>query len=124
MKPINVGDRLPKAVSCYQLSTRIRLQLIEFLVKAVPSEFPNTQGVDETISCCTQTDSKAPLLKITLTQLIEHGESELVPTQKLHPYILVPLVQKVTLQATKAESKHPLRHKPFVPQWSPPCKIC
>ncbi|KAL6067809.1 hypothetical protein STEG23_026930, partial [Scotinomys teguina] len=38
-----------------------------------------------------QTDSKDPLLKTTLTQLIEYGEVELVPTLNLYPCVLVSL---------------------------------
>ena len=38
-----------------------------------------TQAVVRTIGCSSQTDGKAPVLKITPTQLTEHGEVELVP---------------------------------------------
>lgn len=43
-----------------------------------------THAVVRTIGCSPQTYDKAPLLKITHTQLTEHGEVELVPTQSLH----------------------------------------
>lgn len=42
-------------------------------------DFQTTQAVSKTIGCSPPTDSKVPLLKTTPTQLIEHGETELVP---------------------------------------------
>ena len=43
----------------------------------VPWKSPNKPV--KTIGCSPQTDSKAPLPKTALTQLIEHGEVKLVP---------------------------------------------
>jgi hypothetical protein len=59
------------------------------------------------IGCSSQTDSKAPLLKTIPTQLTEHREVRLVPTQSLHYYILESWVQEDTLHATKGETQTP-----------------
>ena len=45
-----------------------------------------------------------PIAEDKLTQLIEHGEVELEPAWSLQPYILMSLVQKGALQATKGET--------------------
>ena len=46
-----------------------------------------TQTVAKTIGC-PQTDSKGPLLTTPPSQLIKHGEFELMPTQDLCLYVL------------------------------------
>lgn len=56
----------------------------------------------------------APLLKITPTQIIKHGEIELVPIQSLHPYSLVSLVQEATQHGTKGEHKEKLSTNPLI----------
>ena len=60
---------------------------------------------------CSQSPDKAPLLKITPTQLTEHGEVELVPTWSLHPYVLTSLVQEGTQLLPKEKHKHQPHHK-------------
>lgn len=46
-----------------------------------PHRNPETaQAVAKTVNFSPQSDYKSPLLKITLIQLIEHGEEELMPT--------------------------------------------
>jgi hypothetical protein len=52
------------------------------------------------IYCSSQTDGKAPLLKIIPTQHIEHGE---VGSEGLHLYWLVFMVLKVSLYVTRGE---------------------
>jgi hypothetical protein len=59
--------------------------------------------VDKTIGCSPETDGRVSFLKTTSTQLIEHGEVELVATQNIHPHILVSMTQKSSLQDTKRE---------------------
>lgn len=49
------------------------------------------------------TNCKSLLLKATLTQLIEHGELEFMPTQSLHLQELVFLELESSLHATKGE---------------------
>ena len=67
---------------------------------------PNNQTVAKSIGCSSQTDGKAPLLKITPTQLTEHGEvSQSFNTQSLYPYMLVSSLQKGTLYTTKREKQ-------------------
>jgi len=63
-----------------------------------------TQTVAETIDYSSQSNSKAPLLKTTPTQPIEHEEIELVSIQSLHFYVLASLVQQGTLSASKKET--------------------
>ena len=107
--PNNGEDRVPpghflspNGVS----STGTGLYLIESLVKGVHWESPTTQTVAKSIGCSSQTDSKAPLLKITPTQLTEHGEgSQSFNTQSLYPSVLVSSVQKGTLYTTKREKQ-------------------
>ena len=53
------------------------------------------------LGCSPQTDRKTPLLKMLLTQIVEHNEVELLTTQSLHTCVLVTLVQESTLPATK-----------------------
>ena len=43
-------------------------------------------------------------MKTTPTQLIEHAEVELEPTQILHPCVLMPLVQEGIVHASKKET--------------------
>lgn len=50
-------------------------------------------------SCFPEADGKAPLLKI-ISQLIEHGELEMVSIERLYPYIQAPLLQEGNIQAT------------------------
>lgn len=67
-------------------------------------EIPQTiQDVANTVGWSPPTDSKAPLLKMTPIQHIEHGEVELIPTHNVHFYVLVSLKQADTLQTTKGE---------------------
>jgi hypothetical protein len=107
--PNNGEDRVPpghflspNGVS----STGTGLYLIESLVKGVHWESPTTQTVAKSIGCSSQTDSKAPLLKITPTQLTEHGEgSQSFNTQSLYPSVLVSSLQKGTLYTTKREKQ-------------------
>lgn len=53
------------------------------LIKCVPWEAPPhtqiTQDIAKALGCSPQTDAKALLLKTTPTQLIKHGELELIP---------------------------------------------
>ena len=85
MKSPNSGGR-QSPNSCHLLSpneasnTRIWLHLIELLAKGAQQEHSNKPAFCKTISCSPQTDHKALLLKATPTQLIEHGELDLVPT--------------------------------------------
>ena len=61
-------------------STRIGLCLIELMAKRTSGESQTSWAVAKITGCSPQTDSKAPLLKITPTQLTEPGDVELVPT--------------------------------------------
>ena len=90
-------------------SMRIGLQLIELLVKVVLKlEPPKNSGFcQDYIGCSPQTDSKAPLLKRTSIQLIEHGEVTVLNTASLHSYVLASLVQEGTLHTTKGETQIP-----------------
>lgn len=51
-----------------------------------------TQADGQTKGCSFQTDSGAPLLRITPLQLIKHGEVEMIPTWRHHPYIWYSLI--------------------------------
>ena len=46
---------------------------------------------------------RTPLLRTTPTQLIEHGEVEVMPTWTTYLYVLVSLVRKGTLQVIERE---------------------
>lgn len=50
-----------------------------------------------------QSDSKATLLKAITTQVIEHGETELMSHWRLHPYRPMFRVLKGTLHTTEEE---------------------
>jgi hypothetical protein len=55
--------------------------------KSSYGKLQTTQTVAKTIGC-PQTDSKGPLLTTPPSQLIKHGEFELMPTQDLCLYVL------------------------------------
>ena len=52
---------------------------------------------------------QVPIDEDNTTQLTEHGEVRLMPTQNFHPYVLASLVQEATLQATKGETQKPVK---------------
>lgn len=79
------------AISCHQMGLPVpELGSIQLAVHQGKSYGnPSTaQTTIKTMDCCLKTDSQTPLLRTTST---EHGEDELVPTQSLHPYVLVSL---------------------------------
>lgn len=104
-------------------STRMGLHLIELLAKGVPRDqqprlLPRLQVDFPTVG-------KAPLLKTTPTQLTEHGEVELVPTQSLHPIVQV----FVTGRYSEHYQRRNVNTKPATQnlchlQQCPACKIC
>jgi len=53
---------------------------MELLAKGVPRGPPNNPSIAKATGGSPQTDGQALLLKTTATQLIEHGEVELVST--------------------------------------------
>ena len=100
--PKNGGDRIPTGhlLSPNETSsTGIGLHLVEMLVKGVFWESPNNPD-----GCSPQTDGQAPLLETTPTQLIKHGEVQLVPTESFHHCTQGSFVQEGTLSATKGET--------------------
>lgn len=64
------------------------LYLIELLAKGFSWNSQTTQSEVKTTGYSQPTDSKSPLLKVTPTQIIEHGEIEMVPKYTLHPYVI------------------------------------
>lgn len=68
--------------------------------------FLNTPCFANIIVYFPQTESKAPLLRTTPTQPIEHGGVELGPMQSLHHSVLVSSY-KGALQTTKSEAQTP-----------------
>lgn len=88
-------------------STRNGFHIIE---KGVPWNSQIAQVIDTDIGDPLQTDSKAVLLKTTLTCLIEHKrkEVELVPSQGLDPYRLVFLVPEAGCMLPKEKYTHNL----------------
>lgn len=77
---------------------------------------PVLKAVDKTMDCSLHTEMRTPLLRTTPTQLIEHGEVELIPTWSIQPYILMSLVWEGTLQATKRETSAAIQSQIFVLQ--------
>lgn len=63
-----------------------------------------TETIAKTIGRSPQTDSKIPFLKITPTQLTEHGDIKLVPTETFPSLFSGIKVQKVTLKVIKGET--------------------
>lgn len=68
-------------------STGIGLHLIELLANGVHGNPPTTQAVTKTLGCSPQTVSTTPLLKTKPTQLTEHGDAELTPTEEPSPFM-------------------------------------
>lgn len=64
------------------------------------------QAVAKTISFFPQNGTKVILLKTISTQLIEHAEGYLVPTQNLHLHVLISTTRKGTLQSTKIQRQY------------------
>ena len=79
------------------------LDSIEMLAKRITLKFPHNSADAKTNGYALQSDSSAPLLRISSIQLIKHGEVKLVPTWILHLYILVSSLREGTLQATERE---------------------
>ena len=61
--------------------------------------------------CSLKTDSRAPLLKTTPTQLTEHGEVKLVPTWSPLPYVLPLQCRKALYVLPKGKCGHQSNHK-------------
>lgn len=74
---------------------------------------PQTNQAVNKTGCSLQTDGDILFLRTIPTQLNEHGEVELVPIWRLHPYLLVSLVQEVTLQLPREKCKYEPSHKIF-----------
>jgi hypothetical protein len=72
-----------------------RVAFIEFLVKWSHGNPQTNPAVLKIVGCSLKMDSKAPSLKTTHIQLIEHVS--------LHPYVLASLVWKGILHATQRE---------------------
>ncbi|ERE69761.1 heat shock protein 12B [Cricetulus griseus] len=79
---------------------------------------------------CNMEHSKAPLLRIPPTQLIEHGEVELMPTWNFYPYILVSLVQEGCSRVTwplsstgSSPERSPVPSPPGSPRTQESCGI-
>ena len=62
-----------------------------------------SRAIAKTKGCFPPSDSRAPLLRTTPTQLIEHGKVKLVYIWNPHLYALVSLAWKSALQATERE---------------------
>lgn len=95
-------------------SFRTGLHLTELLAKKVLWNSPNNPGYCQDTGCTPQIDSKPPMLTRTPTQLTEKGKIELLPTQNLHPHVLVSLTWKGTLWTSQGKHKHQPNHKPFI----------
>lgn len=81
--PNNGEDRTPtghRSSSNEASNTGTGLHIIELLAPGFLWEPPNKPSCCKAVGCSPQTDSKALFLKITPTQLTQHGEGELVPT--------------------------------------------
>ena len=83
----NGGDRAPTVFFLSpQIQYLVGLYLIELLAKGFSWNSQTMQSKVKTIGYSQQSDSKSPLLKVTPTQIIEHGEIEMVPKYTLQPY--------------------------------------
>lgn len=76
--PNNGRDRAHLAISCHQYQDWITSKLTCWS-KVFHGSLQPTQAVPMTIGGSPQTDSKAPLLKTTSTQLTEHRDVKLLP---------------------------------------------
>jgi hypothetical protein len=86
--PNNTGDRAPAGYlsSPYEVSV---LEMNYIKLSCWPKGSYVNPKTNQAINCTPQTDAEATMLKIMPTQLIEHGEIELVPACSLYPYWLV-----------------------------------
>lgn len=103
--------------------TRIGLHLIPLLAKGSHGNPQTTWADDKAISCSSQTDSKTPLLKTTSTQLTEHGEVKLVPTESFTPSSQCSQYKKILYTPPKEKCKHQPSYKCFYLQRRPAFKI-
>lgn len=94
------------ATSCYQRTLPPQI-LSAILLGCWPwgchANLQTTQDTVKTMDCSLQTDSEKTLLRKIPTQVGEHEESKMLPTQSLHSYILVILMQEDTLESNKRE---------------------
>jgi hypothetical protein len=94
-------------ISCHQMylpCIGIGIHLIDLLASEVTWKAPNNPNCCQYYLLIYQTDNQPPLLKATSTQLIEHGDVNLVPIESCHPYILAFLLHDVILHDTKRET--------------------
>lgn len=101
---------------CHQVSLLEQgpcLHSVQFLPMQSHGNLPTTHTSAKTMGCSSQSECRNPLPRATPVQLIEHGDVKLEFRWNLHPYILVPLVQKNTLWATKRGTYTPLSIKTF-----------
>lgn len=80
---------------------------IELLPKMSHGNHQATQVIVMTVGCSPKTDIKAPLL---------------VPTQNLHPYVLVSMTWKALGRHLEEKTKHQPNHKTFYLQSVLPAK--
>lgn len=80
-------------------TTRTGLYPTELWAKGVPNSSIACQ--DNNLFTANR---QGPLAEHKLTELIEHGEVEMVSTLNFHPSLLLSLVGKGTLQVTKKET--------------------
>ena len=93
-------------------------------VRGSPGYRQTTQTDSRTEDFSLKTDSRAPLLRTTSTQLTECSKIKLVPTWNLHLYVLVSLVWESTLWATERETWTLIQpHNPR-PTICSACKMC
>lgn len=78
---------------------------------------PTTQAISKSVDGSPKTDSKALLMKTKPTQLMEHGEVELVSTKDLYHYGLIFMVLEVLCMLQKKKCKHQHSDIYFDLQW-------
>lgn len=124
MKSLNSGrDRAPNRAHHQMRLLRLGLGFIYLScwLKGSHGKPQTTQSVGKTIGCSPQTDSKAPLLKTTAIQSIQHGEVYLVPTLSLQPYLFA--IGRYSAYYQKKHKYQPSRKLSDL-QWYPSCKTC
>lgn len=83
------------------------LHLIEFLAKRLHENHQATHAIVKVVNCSPRTYSTAPLLKKTLTSIIEHVVADLVTTKILHLSQCGFMVLEGNLHTTKGQRQTP-----------------
>lgn len=90
------------AICCYQMKLPVKNWVTSDWVCKNPQAI---QVFVKTIGCSPQTDTKCLLVKKIPTKLIEYGETNLVPTQNLNPYMLL-VEREIFCKLPKEKDKH------------------